>query len=177
MLTPEEGQRIEDEERQRIARELDCTEVPSKLEGEPVQNSSTLSWTVGIGALVLIGGLIWVTAGNRPPVTAAVKGIDNVVSAQGKVAVPPAPVPVPRKADPGEQGAYAVLLAWCVFDGQAGDCDAAARDEAIGLGAKARKFTALYDSCVHKMVNSGAGFTNSEMILGCTTYARKNIKK
>ena len=70
MLTPEERQRIEEEEGKRIAEEQYRAEVRSKLKGQsspppPVKQSNRLPWILGIGAALIVGAIIWSGSGNR----------------------------------------------------------------------------------------------------------------
>jgi hypothetical protein len=61
MLTPEERQRIEDEERKRIAEEQYRAEVRAKLQGgppAPVRNSSRLPWILGAAGVLVISTII-----------------------------------------------------------------------------------------------------------------------
>jgi hypothetical protein len=62
MLTPEERQRIEDEERKRIAEEQYRAEVRAKLQSPqaapPAKKSGSLGWILGIGAVLVIGAFI-----------------------------------------------------------------------------------------------------------------------
>jgi hypothetical protein len=91
MLTPEERQRIEEEERKRIAEEQYRAEVRSKLKGEsgaPDKQSSRLSWILGIGAVLIVGAIIWSNS-NRPKTSD-----DGAPAAQA--ASKPAPVPKTR---------------------------------------------------------------------------------
>ncbi len=89
-LSPEDKQRIEDEERRRISEEQYRAEVRSKLRGEPatvpVQRSNTL-WLLGIALALVIGGLVaWsITSSN------AVRPKDDAAA----TATVPKPSPLP----------------------------------------------------------------------------------
>jgi hypothetical protein len=92
MLTPEGRQRIEEEERKRIAEEQYRAEVRSKLQGEsgaPVKRPSRLPWILGIGAVLVVGAIIWLNRNSRPKA-----GDDGAPAAQA--ASKPAPVPKTR---------------------------------------------------------------------------------
>src|SRR5580704_7682416 len=92
-LSPEDKQRIEEEERRRISEDQYRAEVRSKLRGEtarvPVQRSST-PWLLGIALALVIGGLVtWSIT-----YSSTVKPKTEDVAA---TAVKPSPVPpVPR---------------------------------------------------------------------------------
>lgn len=64
MLTPEERQRIEDEERKRIAEEQYRAEVRAKLQQPqpyqpaPVEKPNRIPWILGIGAVLIAGAVL-----------------------------------------------------------------------------------------------------------------------
>ena len=91
MLTPEERERIEDEERKRIAEELYRAEVRARLQGEqaaPAKSPNRIPWILA-GAAVLIIGAIVLTNSRSQPKT----GDDGTVA---QAAPNPAPVPKTR---------------------------------------------------------------------------------
>ena len=59
MLTPEERQRIEDEERKRIAEEQYRAEVRGKLQPTAAKKSNGLLWVLGIAAVLVVGVLLF----------------------------------------------------------------------------------------------------------------------
>lgn len=89
-LSPEDKQRIEDEERRRISEEQYRAEVRSRLRGDtatvPVQRSNT-PWLLGIALALVIGGLLaWsITSGS------AVRPKDD--AAATATAAKPSPLP------------------------------------------------------------------------------------
>src|SRR6266852_2757269 len=61
MLTPEERQRIEMEERKRIAEEQYRAEVRARFQderGAPIKKPSRIPWILGVGALLIIGAIV-----------------------------------------------------------------------------------------------------------------------
>lgn len=112
MLTPEERERIEDEERKRHAEEQYRAEVRSRLQPvspppmpAPVKSANPLPWIVGIGAVVVIGALIMSNAST----TSRAKDRDDAPAARAvsaRVAAPPIPrtryIPVSQKLATGQ---------------------------------------------------------------------------
>jgi len=100
MLTPEERQRIEQEERKRIAEEQYRAEVRSKLKDEssvPGKQSSLLSWILGIAAaVVIVGAIVWSTS-TRPKI-----GDDGARATQTASAPRTRYVPVDQKIATGQ---------------------------------------------------------------------------
>jgi hypothetical protein len=94
MLTPEERQRIEEEELKRIAEEQYRAEVRAKLQGEhaaPVKSPNRIPWILA-GAAVLIMGAIVLTNNRSQSKT----GDDSGTAVQAASDPTPAPVPKTR---------------------------------------------------------------------------------
>jgi hypothetical protein len=88
MLTPEERQRIEEEEGKRIAEEQYRAEVRAKLQGAPAATArkpSRVPWILGVGAVLIIGTLVLTNSRSQSKT-----GDDNGTTAQA--ASNPAPV-------------------------------------------------------------------------------------
>lgn len=103
-LTPEDRQRIEDEERKRAAEEKYRTEVRAKLQSEhgaAVQGPSRLPWILGICAVFLIGGAVLLTTYRSDS-----KNSDRSTGAQSGVSTAPTMktryVPVNQKIATGQ---------------------------------------------------------------------------
>lgn len=104
MLTPEERQSIEEEERKRQAEEQYRAEVRAKLQpvvpppmpDAPIESSSSLAWFVAIAAVIVIA---FVTASTSSDRSRAEEGTDDsraVARAASRPAPRPAPVPKTR---------------------------------------------------------------------------------
>src|ERR1017187_8906584 len=92
MLTPEERQRIEEEERKRIAEQQYRGEVRARLQSEhgaPVKTPSRILWILGVGAVLIIGAIVLTNSRSQPKA-----GDDGGTVAQA--AQNPAPVPKTR---------------------------------------------------------------------------------
>ena len=88
MLTPEERQRIEEEEGKRIAEEQYRAEVRAKLQGAPAapaRKPSRVPWILGVGAVLIIGALVLTNSRSQSKT-----GDDSGITAQA--ASNPAPV-------------------------------------------------------------------------------------
>lgn len=89
MLTPEERQRIEAEERKKIAEEQYRAEVRSKLGAErPSKRTNYPLWLLGIGGSLIVLGFIWANSGK------STSGQDDAHVAQA--ASTPARMPVQK---------------------------------------------------------------------------------
>jgi len=90
MLTPEDRQKIEEEERQRIAEEQYRAEVRAKLQqehGTPVKKSNPVLWILGITAVLIIGTLALKNSRSQP------KTADEGGTSPPQSASTPAPAP------------------------------------------------------------------------------------
>ena len=100
MLTPEERQRIEDEERKRHAEEQYRAEVRANLQQQsqpanqapaPVKTSNPIGWILGIAAVLVIGFLAIINTS-----TSRSKGTSDSAAPLALASSKPAPEPVPE---------------------------------------------------------------------------------
>jgi hypothetical protein len=92
-LTPEDKQRIEEEERKRVSEEQYRAEFRSKLQGEPgapIKKPNRIGWILGIVAVLIAATLIWSNSSRLKP-------SDNVAAPAADAASKPTPVPKTRK--------------------------------------------------------------------------------
>jgi hypothetical protein len=106
-LTTEERQRIEDEERKRMAEEEYRAEIRAKLQGAaaPVKKSTSrmIPWILGVGAALVIGMIVLTNSRSQSRIgddsgTAAPAALNSTPAAEppAPAAEPPAPVPKTR---------------------------------------------------------------------------------
>ena len=104
MLTPEDRQRIEEEERRKIAEEQYRAEVRAKLQGERPATwlHSPVLWIVGIGVVLIIGAFILTNRRSQP------KSADGGPAVQADSR--PAPVPKTRYVPASEKVATGQIV-------------------------------------------------------------------